>query len=129
MFRALKVLAILAIAGALIRWYGQHHVEDNIARLVREHNAQLPKVLAPGVTLTAMEYANHTVRTTMVFAEKVDFGLRRAEAEKMLLNNYCSGGMKVFADAATTVEYIVNYHTELGIASTATISLTPQKCS
>ena len=128
MFRVVKVLAILIIGGALFRWYGQHHVEDNIARLVKEHSAQLPKTLAPGVTVTAMEYANHTVRTTMVFAEKVDFGLRRADAEKMLLNNYCNGGMKPFADAATTVEYIVNYRTELGIASTATITLAPQKC-
>jgi hypothetical protein len=129
MFRVVKILAILFIGGALFQWYGKHHVEDNIARLVKERSAQLPKVLAPGVTLTAMEYANHTVRTTMVFAEKVDFGLRRADAEKMLLENYCHGGMKPFADAATTVEYLVNYRTELGIASTATITLAPQKCT
>jgi len=128
MFRLIKIVVVIAVLAGLAKWYPQYHAKHEIERIVRERSAQLPMQIAPGVNLVNIEFSNQVLRHTIEFTDKIDFGLRKPQLEQTMLAEYCGGKLKPFVDLGVTAEYVVNYHTELGLPKTATITLPPQKC-
>jgi len=91
-------------------------------------NAQLPKDLGSGVTLTKAEVVGKTIRNTYTIAPGGPFGPNnRAALEATAVAQVC-GAMAPMAKQGYTVEYHYEY-TVAGSPKTLDISVPPSKCA
>lgn len=126
------VLVVLFVGGKITQKVASSQLDASADAQVKEAiaavNAQLPKDLGSGVTLTKAEVVGKTIRNTYAIAPGGPFDPdNRGELEAIAIAQVC-GAMAPMAKQGYTVEYHYEY-TISGSARTLDISVPPSKCT
>lgn len=103
--------------------------KKHMAQVVRDLKSKLPMEVAPGVTLTDVEYENSTLRNIYVIDDSANFDpAQKSQYERNAKTQACAGPFKELGKRGITVEFRYKYK-EQGFDSTMNIALPPSTCS
>lgn len=135
MGKLLKIVGVVAVL--LVGWKITQKVASNqldssadaqVKEAVAAVNAQLPKDLGSGVTLTRAEVVGKTIRNTYTIAPGAPFDPNNLAAlEATAVEQVCSA-MAPMGKQGYTVDYRYEY-TDAGSAKSLDISVPPSKCT
>nr|WP_295776452.1 hypothetical protein [Rhodoferax sp.] len=135
MQRFLKIIAVLAILyfvpKVVMKVMGKDEAtvtKKAIAEAMRATNAQLPKLVAPGITMNQVEFQNNIYRLNYDIDNTAAFNLnQRSTYEANAVAMTCMGAMKELSKRGVIFEYQYNY-VENGSKKILTLTVAPNKC-
>ncbi len=135
MQRFLKIIAVLAILyfvpKVVMKVMGKDEAtvtKKAIAEAMQATNAQLPKLVAPGITMNQVEFQNNIYRLNYDIDNTAAFNLnQRSTYEANAVAMTCMGAMKELSKRGVIFEYQYNY-VENGSKKILTLTVAPNKC-